>query len=62
MVHAQPQQPRENEPSFIRDAIVSLAIIVAAAPTILFCLAARRLGSGQEIPLGEDVRRSFIRR
>lgn len=64
MVHAQPKLPGENGSGFIvfiRDAIAFLGIIAVALPAMLFYLATRRLGSNQELSLGEDLRRSLIR-
>ncbi|KAH7176413.1 Alpha/Beta hydrolase protein [Dactylonectria macrodidyma] len=64
MVHAQPQRHGENGSGFrvlVRDAIISLGIIIAGVPTILLFLVIRRLRSSQEIPFKEDFHRSLIR-
>ncbi|KAH6995375.1 Alpha/Beta hydrolase protein [Ilyonectria destructans] len=64
MVHVQPKRPGENGSGFIvfiRDAIAFMGIIAVAMPAMLLYLATRRLGSNQELSLGEDLRRSLIR-
>ncbi|KAL3468817.1 Alpha/Beta hydrolase protein [Aspergillus californicus] len=45
----------------IQDSIVSLGIIAATVPFVLFSLFARRLRLKQELPFREDLRRSMVR-